>query len=326
MVKINIVISKKSGVPLYLQVKKQIMDQVRDGSLKVGYKMPTERELSETLKVSRNTVSSAYKELEKEGVIRSYQGKGTFVAEEAKPWKTQNIKDKIMKFVDLGLEEAIETGMDVEEFLELVTDRVREKIELMNRVVAVYVECNVEQSKMFSKQLKDITNMNVIPLTIGDLKHMNSEVVDTIEKSQVVIATFNHVNEVSRLLKDFDKEILGVAINADLETIVKIARYPAHTKFGFLCISEEFMFKIQDALESAGLGDIEIEFSNTQNNEEIRRIIDSSNVILVSPGRYKEVIDLNKDNKEVIKFLYSLDEGSVKALKSKMVEFNYKAQ
>jgi DNA-binding GntR family transcriptional regulator len=103
VININIELNKQSGVPLYLQVKKQIMDMIREGTLKVGYKMPTERELSERLKVSRNTVSVAYKELEQDGVLKSYQGKGTFVAEEARPWKAQGIKDKIMKYISIQL-------------------------------------------------------------------------------------------------------------------------------------------------------------------------------------------------------------------------------
>lgn len=319
----DIILDKVSRVPLYIQVKKQIMDSIRNGSLKVGSKMPTERDLSEKLKVSRNTVSTAYKELEQEGVLKSYQGRGTFVAEEAKPWKAQNIKEKIVKFVDLGLEEAIETGMTTDEFLEVVMDRVNEKKELMRKMVAVYVECNSEQAKMFSNQLSQSTNMNVIPLTVSDLQTMDKDTNEIIEKSQVIIATFNHVNEVTDLTESFNKEILGVAINPDLEPIVKIARYPEGTKFGFLCISEEFKFRIRAALEEAGLGNIDIEYSNTKDKLEMQRIVDDSEVLIVSPGRYNDVAHLNTENKQIIRFLYSLDEGSVKVLKSRLVELKY---
>ena len=58
VIKIQVKIDKGNKIPLYLQLKKQIMDLVKEGALKVGYKMPTERELSEELKISRNTVSS----------------------------------------------------------------------------------------------------------------------------------------------------------------------------------------------------------------------------------------------------------------------------
>lgn len=323
MINIEILLNKDSRVPLYLQVKKQIMDLIRNGSLKVGYKIPTERELSEKLKVSRNTVSTAYKELEQEGVIKSYQGKGTFIAEEARPWKAQGIKDKIIKFVDLGLEEALEVGLDEDEFLEVVTQRVNEKKELMSKMVAVYVECNVEQARMFSQQLSKSTNMNIIPLTIPDLTKMDKNTIETMEKSQVVIATFNHVNEVKELTRDFNRDVLGIAINPDLGTIVRIARYANEVKFGFLCISDEFKFKIRGALEGAGLGNIDIIYSNTQNRSELQDIIDNSDVLIVSPGRYNDVNELNRDNKEIIRFLYSLDDGSVKALKSKILEIKH---
>lgn len=318
----EITLNKKSGVPLYIQVKKQIMDLIIEGSLKVGSKMPTERELSETLKVSRNTVSSAYKELEIEGVLKSFQGKGTFVAEHNRVWKAKDVKDKIYKFLDLAFEEAIESGMDSKEFLKLVDKHIIEKVEKMNRTTAVYVECNVEQSRMFSKQLSDSTNMNVVPVTLNDLKSMDSKTKKALENSQIIVSTFNHVREVSRLTEIYKKEILGVAINADLGTIVKIARYPEGTRFGLFCISEEFMFKIQQALEEAGLGNINIEYTNSFVKDEIKRVMKESDVILVSPGRYKDIEEINSEHKDIIKFIYNLDDGSVNALKSKIVDLN----
>ncbi|MGE5626874.1 MAG: GntR family transcriptional regulator [Solirubrobacterales bacterium] len=323
-INIDIKINKESGVPLYLQVKKQIMDLIKSGALKVGNKMPTERELSEKLKVSRNTISTAYNDLEQEGVLKSYQGRGTFVAEEANPWKAQNIKEKIVKFVDLGFEEALEAGMDADEFIEIVLNRVKEKKELMSKITAVYVECNQEQSRMFSKQLSISTNMNVVPLTLNDIKEMDKETEQLLERAQVIIATFNHVNEIVELIKDYDKDIIGVAINPDLETIVKIARFPEDTSFGFICMSKEFMFKARGALEKAGLGNINIEYSNSNDRNDIKRLVSNSEVMIVSPGRYREIRDIAGENKEIIKFLYGLDEGSVKALKSKIVELKGK--
>lgn len=299
------------------------MDLIKNGTLKVGNKMPTERELSENLKVSRNTISAAYNELEQEGVLKSYQGRGTFVAEEANPWKAQNIKEKIIKFVDLGLEEAIETGMDVDEFLDIVAQRVKEKKEIMSKITALYVECNIEQSRMFSKQLTESTNMNVIPFTLNDIMDINEEKKNIIEKCQVIIATFNHVNEVARLTKPFKKEVIGVAINVDLQTIVKIARYPEETKFGFVCMSQEFMFKARGALEKAGLGNINIQYTNATDKDELKKTTNSSDVIIVSPGRYKDVKEIVGEEKEVLRFIYSLDDSSIKALKSKIIELKY---
>lgn len=313
-------INRNNGIPIYVQVKSQILGMIKNGTLKVGDKMHTERELSEMLKVSRNTVSMAYRELENIGVLKSYQGKGTFVAEENITWKADSIREKIIKFVDLGFEEALETGMNAEEFLQIVNVRVKEKQEMIKKMLGVYIECNTEQAKMFGKNLSQGISMNIKSLTIPEIQAMDKNTRKTIEDAQVLITTFNHVNEVTSLTNGFNKEVLGVAINADLGTIVKIARYPEYTRFALFCISEEFEFKIQGALESAGLSNIDIIYSNTVKKDEIIKIINNVDKIIVSPGRFKDIESLNRENKEIIEFLYTLDEGSVNALKSKLLE------
>ncbi|BAH05303.1 GntR family transcriptional regulator [Clostridium kluyveri] len=320
---IDIKINKDSSVPLYLQIKKQIINLLKRNILKVGDKMPTERELSDKLKVSRNTISTAYNELEQEGILRSYQGRGTFVEGELNIWKIQNIKQKIIKFIDLGFEEAVRIGMDVDEFLEVITQRVREKRDFMSKITAIYVECNIEQAEIFGKQLMENTDMNIVSVTLEDISKGSNEINKVIEKSQIIITTFNHVNEVTMLTKKFQKEIIGVSINVDLETIVKIARYPEETKFAFICISNEFMFKARGALEKAGLHNINMQFTNTMNKQELLKIINSSDVLVVSPGRYKDVKLYDVNHKHIMKFLYNVDDNSIRDLKSKIIELKY---
>jgi GntR family transcriptional regulator len=316
----NIKIDKKSGVPIYIQVKNQIMNEIRNGSLKVGDKMPTERELSQKLGTSRNTISSAYNLLEQEGVLISYQGRGTFVAEEAKTWRQHSNKDKLLKIIDLGLEQALEMGLNPKEFLALVQVRIREREELIKRINAIYIECNIEQAKIFARELTSSTDLNVTPMVIADLINRNEKTQKALEDAQFIISTFNHVNEVVELTSDLEKEVLGVAINPCLETIVKIARYPSRTKFGLVCISKEFHFKVENALKSAGLEIQAINATTSRELKDIEEIVNSSDVVIVSPGRREEVKRIAGNKKEVISFDYNLEQGSVKAIISKIVE------
>lgn len=265
----------------------------------------------------------AYRELEQEGVLKSYQGKGTFVEEEVKLWKHEDVIEKIGKFIDLAFEEAIETGIDADEFLALVNQRLDDKKRLMTEISGVYVECNIEQAKIFAKQLSEKISINFVPITVNDLKSMQEQTEKLLEKSQMVITTFNHVNEVIRLTKAYNKKVFGVAIAPNLETIVTIARFSIETKFAFVCITEEFKFKVRRALESAGLGNICVEYTNSFDKDQLNKIISKSDVVIASPGRYNDVKNLIKDDKQIINFLYSLDEGTVKALKSKILEIRY---
>lgn len=60
-------IDKSIPIPLYFQLKTLIMDEIKNGTYKVGNPIPTEKELSETFHISRTTVRQAITELVQEG-------------------------------------------------------------------------------------------------------------------------------------------------------------------------------------------------------------------------------------------------------------------
>ncbi|MFJ9424464.1 GntR family transcriptional regulator [Streptomyces sp. NPDC101249] len=64
----------------YEQVRSQISEQARAGTLPVGYRLPTVRGLAESLGLAANTVAKAYRALEGDGVIETRGRNGTFVA------------------------------------------------------------------------------------------------------------------------------------------------------------------------------------------------------------------------------------------------------
>ncbi|WP_156721680.1 GntR family transcriptional regulator [Streptomyces apocyni] len=64
----------------YEQLRTQISELARSGTLPVGYKLPTVRGLAEQLGLAANTVAKAYRALETDGVIETRGRQGTFVA------------------------------------------------------------------------------------------------------------------------------------------------------------------------------------------------------------------------------------------------------
>ncbi len=319
----NIRINKDNRIPLYIQVKKQIIYLIKDGTLRVGTKMPTERELSKELGISRNTISSAYNELESKGILKSIRGRGTFVAEEIESWKRDEGTHKVNKLIDLALEEALQCGIEAEDFIDVVISRVREKSEAISRITSGFVECNNEQAVIFSDTIRNITKVNTIPFTLRDLQSMDKMTKDRLSKCQIIISPFNHANEVNQLLQGLDKEVLGVATGPNLESIVKIARHPIDMKFAFVCLSDEFIFRIQSALDDAGIGDLDVKYFNGKDEKQLKETIDAADVLIVTPARYNEVHNLNYANKELIEFSYIIDGESIKILKSKIVETKY---
>lgn len=72
-------VDHKSGVPLYVQIGDQLRLMVATGKLSRGAQLPTIRELSVELTVNPNTVARVYAELEREGLLATRPGRGTFV-------------------------------------------------------------------------------------------------------------------------------------------------------------------------------------------------------------------------------------------------------
>jgi GntR family transcriptional regulator len=80
----------ESPVPLYYQLKQLLLAAMEHGQLKPGDILPTENQIQEKYDVSRTTVRKALSELEAEGKVSRYRGRGTFVA---KPKVSHNPKE-----------------------------------------------------------------------------------------------------------------------------------------------------------------------------------------------------------------------------------------
>jgi len=78
-------LDRQSPLPLFVQIRDQIRDQIASGILRQGERIPPTRDLATRLGVHRTTVANAYDELQAEGWIAGHVGRGTFVTEAAKP-------------------------------------------------------------------------------------------------------------------------------------------------------------------------------------------------------------------------------------------------
>ena len=102
----KMIISNSSSIPIYEQIKKSIINQILEGELNEDELLPSIRVLAQDIKISAMTIKKAYDELEKEGYLKSIQGKGTFVApkntELAKEQAQKDIENYIEKIVDIS--------------------------------------------------------------------------------------------------------------------------------------------------------------------------------------------------------------------------------
>ena len=85
--------------PIWRQIVREIKERISRGEIKNN--LPTVRALAEELGVNPNTVARAYREMEREGVIESWVGKGTWVKENSrKDLKEKMVEEEVDKFVE----------------------------------------------------------------------------------------------------------------------------------------------------------------------------------------------------------------------------------
>ena len=102
----KIIISNSCSIPIYEQIKNQIINQIVSDELVEGESIPSIRALASDIKISVMTIKKAYDELEEEGYIKSVQGKGTFVEpkniELVKEKANKEIENYISKIIDIA--------------------------------------------------------------------------------------------------------------------------------------------------------------------------------------------------------------------------------
>lgn len=85
----NIKLDKSIPIPLYYQLKREILEMINNGTLKTGEMLPAEPEVCEKLLISRTTVRQAFSELVDDGYLIRFKGKGTYIAK-------QKVKDRFL--------------------------------------------------------------------------------------------------------------------------------------------------------------------------------------------------------------------------------------
>jgi len=120
-------VDPRSGVPIYLQLIEQVKRAVALGTLDAGEQLPTVKALAHDLTVNANTVARAYRELERDSIIETSPGRGSFVRANGTPGEARRavqdvasgaLADAVREARALGLEPA-----DIRTLLERALER-----------------------------------------------------------------------------------------------------------------------------------------------------------------------------------------------------------
>lgn len=119
-------IDPSSGTPIYRQISDQVRQAVASGVLRAGEKLPSVRDLSVELAVNPNTIAKAYQELEREGVIETPRGKGSFVADRQQALPQTERERQYREAADRLVADAYRLRIDRQKAMEIFAERLEE--------------------------------------------------------------------------------------------------------------------------------------------------------------------------------------------------------
>ena len=309
-------IDRKSGVPYYIQLKEQIRQRITQGIWTAGMKLPPERELAKSLAVSRNTVSQAYKELEIEGVLSSARGKGTFIEDTSQLFQQEGRKEKVLRIVDLAMEEAVGLGFSIDDFVSFVHVRGMEKKELLSRMKVAFIVTNPEQLSEVNWNLGP--GVSFLPILLSELQE-SPRAQECLAGMDMAITGVTHLAEVKILLGKLRIPILGISMQPKLDTIVRIAKLTMGRGLALVCESQPFAEKVKGALRQAGLYPV-LKTLIQPDEGSLREVLSECGAVILAPRLRFQVERVLPENMECIEFRFEPDAGSLSLIRGLLLE------
>jgi GntR family transcriptional regulator len=109
-------------LPIYRQIVRQITDAIAGGRLAAGERLPSHRDLAEQLVIAPLTVKKAYDDLEREGLIETQRGRGTFVAERLPEYDQARRRERLRDTAQRLLSQAALSGVRFDEVVKLLKE------------------------------------------------------------------------------------------------------------------------------------------------------------------------------------------------------------
>ncbi|HJW93937.1 MAG TPA: GntR family transcriptional regulator, partial [Thermoanaerobaculia bacterium] len=242
-------VSKTEPLSPRLQLGEQLRNQIEDGTLASGERLPNVRELAADLHINYNTVRNVYAELEKQGYLEVTQGRGTFVARKP-PRSRDHAVTIIRELVDDALARAVSAGVSAAEFARMTYTRAKLFRAKRRKTRALFVECNDADLRDLGDEIRDAIGVDPVRATIDSLQKKHRAYFDDFD---LITTTFSHLAEVQKMA-GATRRVVGVMVEAAYrEVIADVADLPADATIGLVCFRESGAEAMRRTLAGAGL-------------------------------------------------------------------------
>ncbi len=323
---VRIILDATKDIPLYRQIIEQIAQGVKDGRLKTGDRLPSERELSEELKVARGTVKQAYEELSRTGIIEINRGRGTFVGAGSELVEMGR-KERATRKIDEVLNELEKMRFTPREIENLIRIKLLERLEKKESFHVAAVDCNTESLEMFRKQLSYMKGIDLKKFLLEEvIRDVSPE--KRLNPFKLILVTSTHYKDLIGRVSSLRNRVVQVAVSPSPETILELAGIGMQARVGIVCESRTFAQIIQNKLRDFHIAPRNVETLLIGERGNVAEFVGDKDVVIIPPGYSFEI---SRDNKalfqrfreqggKVIHFEYRIERGSLLYLEERIKE------
>ncbi|MGE5612817.1 MAG: GntR family transcriptional regulator [Bacillota bacterium] len=272
-------VDRNSGTGIYKQIAEQVREAVKQGVLKPGDKLPTERELSKSLGIARATVNKAYEELKRSNVIEAWQGSGSYIKTEkvnAGSDKKQLVANCIEEF--LARMEALHVSPG--EILALVDIAIGQRGKTRKNASIAAIDTSEESLALFKEQFSSYANVEANYYLLDDmLKYSNAEMV--FENYDAIITTIARYEQVTGMVGSLKDRVLKVAVSPTYDTIIRIAEIPKDSRIGIIAGSNDFTSLMMASLDSVNIDTSKVYIAFDDDASQMAKLILRMDVLII---------------------------------------------
>ena len=269
-------VERESDVPISTQIYWQLAYQIDSGRLLPGSRLPPVRELGAALRVNPNTIRAVYRRLADAGYVTSRHGAGTHVAD--RPPERRGT-EALAGIVAELLRRAAHAGFTADEVAAATFAAATERKRPGPLVRVLFAECTNADAGYDAERLVD--EFPGLIEAEGSLIADLPERLDRFHYDLVATTTF-HADEAQVLAAGRVPVVAMLVGPGYLELVHEIAGLPAGSKVGLVCANERGAENILETLAISGTTGIEILSALIGETEQLARIDEAADVILMS--------------------------------------------
>lgn len=301
-------------IPLYQQLAGLIRDQIRDGELAQGARLPSIRKAAEGHKVSIGTVRHVYAILEQEGLITVDRGRGTFVSS-PEQHDQESRKQIALESIDKMLNTLSRNGFSTQQAQILFELRLRQRESMTRPVRVVVVAKSPEERSILGRSLDTIQQAEIYRMSFDDLISSPERIAYGPDFLSYPISLENELDE----LKLAEVQRLPVSVTLEQHSAVRLTHSLNDRKLGVLSVSRSFMSVMHAQMKKIFADTISYESSLLGDYGRTREFIADKDVLLL-PAFVQDFIDSEemaifrqaaRQGQEHIYLEFSCDEGSM---------------